>query len=66
MYKCDVFRFGCDVMWLTQSCCLQDVLAQYSPEEVVASMVECALKEEEALKRLTAAINLQRDAAELK
>ena len=32
----------------------------------MASMVECALKEEEALKRLTAAINLQRDAAELK
>ena len=45
---------------------MQAVAAQYSPEEVMTSMVECAVKEEEALKHLTAVVNLQRDAAQLK
>lgn len=45
---------------------MQAVLTGYSPEEIMASVVECALQEEEALKHLTAAINLQKDAAELK
>ena len=45
---------------------MQAIGAGYSPEEVMASMVECALKEEEALKHLTAAVDLQREAAELK
>ena len=47
-------------------CPVQAACAQYSAEEVMASMVECALKEEETLKRITAAVDLQRDAAELK
>lgn len=45
---------------------MQAVCSGYSPEEIMASIVECALKEEEALKHLTAAVDLQRDAAELK
>lgn len=46
--------------------CVQAIFTGYSPEEIMASMVECTLQEEEALNHLTAAINLQRDAAELK